>query len=271
MKDKITISISSDILKQVDWKIDKVNFKNRSHVIENMVREWLKLRKDIWAIILAHEIKWDDWNYPLSIPKILIEIDWKTLLEKHIECLRVAKIDSVVIAVGHQKQKVIDFVKKNIFWIDIQFVEFNENDLSLKVISKCKKYLDTNKILTILWDNYFYPLNLTDFIHYHNTNNSDLSIVITTIELSQWYWNIKLEWNNIISFIEKPKTKEDISFLINTWIYLMNNSSIPDVESNLKIERDYFPELVKKAKIKAYFHNWKYFHIQNNKTLNLFN
>jgi metal-responsive CopG/Arc/MetJ family transcriptional regulator len=46
-KEKITISISKDLLEQIDNKIDKVNFKNRSHVIDNFVREGLKLRNDI--------------------------------------------------------------------------------------------------------------------------------------------------------------------------------------------------------------------------------
>jgi metal-responsive CopG/Arc/MetJ family transcriptional regulator len=38
-KQKITITISADILKKVDQKIDKIHFKNRSHVIEGFVRE----------------------------------------------------------------------------------------------------------------------------------------------------------------------------------------------------------------------------------------
>ncbi len=271
IKDKITISISKDLLKQVNKKIDKINFKNRSHVIDSLIREWLKLRQDIWAIILAHEKKWNDWKYPLNIPKVLIEIDWKTILEKHLENLKDANIDKVIISIWHEKEKIKDFINSKWFWIEIEFLEVSEEDLSLKVISEAKKLLDSNKILTILWDNYFYPLNLTDFIYYHNTNNSDLSIIITTIDISNWYWNIKLEWNNIIKFIEKPKVKEDISYLINAWVYLIDSSKIPEVTKNLKIEKDFFPDFVKKAKVKAYFHNWKYFHMQDNKTLSLFN
>ncbi len=270
IKDKITISIDKDLLKQVDNKIDKINFRNRSHIIDNLIREWLKLKQDVWAVILAHEKKWNTWGYPINIPKVLIKVDWKTLIEKHLENLREAKVNKVIIAIWYKKEEIIKFIDSKIFWIEIEFLEVNENDLSLKVISKAKKLLETNKILTILGDNYFYPLNLTDFIHYHNINNSDLSIIITTIDISNWYWNIKLEWNNIVKFIEKPKIKEDISFLINAWIYLIDSSKIPNTIENLKIEKDFFPDFVKKAKVKAYFYNWKYFHLQNNKTLELF-
>ncbi len=270
-KDKITISISKSLLTQIDNKIDKVNFKNRSHVIDSLVREWLKLRQDVWAVILAHEKKWNSWEYPLDIPKVLIKIDGKTLLEKHLENLKTANIDNVVIAVSYKKEMIIDFVNKKFFWLKVTFLDVNEDDLSLKIISEANKILDTNKILTILGDNYFYPLNLTDFIYYHNINNSDLTIIVSTIDLSNWYWNIKLEWNNIVKFVEKPKTKEDISYLINAWIYLMDSSKIPSSTENLKIEKALFPDFVKKAKVKAYFHNWKYFHIQDDKILKLFN
>jgi metal-responsive CopG/Arc/MetJ family transcriptional regulator len=39
MKNKITISVSNDILKQVDDKIDNKLLKNRSSVIEDLIRK----------------------------------------------------------------------------------------------------------------------------------------------------------------------------------------------------------------------------------------
>jgi metal-responsive CopG/Arc/MetJ family transcriptional regulator len=47
LKRKITISISPELLKHIDSKIDKINFKSRSHVIENFVRDGLSLKKDL--------------------------------------------------------------------------------------------------------------------------------------------------------------------------------------------------------------------------------
>ncbi|MDR2411317.1 MAG: ribbon-helix-helix domain-containing protein [Candidatus Peribacteria bacterium] len=38
-KEKITISLDNNLLLKIDEKIDKVNFKNRSSVIEKFVRE----------------------------------------------------------------------------------------------------------------------------------------------------------------------------------------------------------------------------------------
>ena len=84
-------------------------------------------------------------------------------------------------------------------------------------------------------------------------------------------WNIEIQWNNIINFIEKPKQNKNLSNLINTWVYLINSEIIPDNSKNKKIETDFFPNFVKNKKAKAYFHNWKWFHLQSDEVLNLFN
>jgi NDP-sugar pyrophosphorylase family protein len=97
-----------------------------------------------------------------------------------------------------------------------------------------------------------------------------LSIVVKSQELSKGYWNVKLEWNNVVKFIEKPKLKDDITYIINAWIYAMNTDIIPETWKNLKIETDFFPDYVASNKVKAYFHNGNWFHMQDNKTLGLF-
>jgi len=270
-KEKIAISISWELLEKIDSKVDKINFKNRSHVIESLVREWMKLRQDLASIIIANERNWNDWEYSLDIPKSLIKIDGKTLIEKQLEMLKKANIEKCVIAVWFMWSEVKSFLKKKNFWMDIEFVEFDEHDQSWRIINECSKNLKSNKVLVMLWDNYFHWLNLTDFIYYHNTNSQDLSIIVKTIEASDWYWNIKLEGNNIVRFVEKPLHKEDISFIINAWVYLISNENIPDINDNYKIESDFFPKFVRTNSVKAYFHNWKWFHMQDNKTLNLFN
>ena len=269
-KEKITISIRSELLQKVDEKVDRVNFKNRSHVIESLEWEWLKLRQDLWAIIVANEKKWNDGSYPLDIPKCLIKVDGKTLIEKHLQSLKQANIEKCIIAVWYEKEQIKDFLKNKSFWVDITFSDFDEQDESQKVISECSKTLRTNKCLVILWDNYFHNLNLTDFIYYHNTNSQYLSIIVKTIEASQGYGNIKLEGNNIVGFVEKPLHREDISFIINAGVYLMNIEILPDSIDNSKIEGSFFPNFVKTNKAKAYFHNGKWFHIQDDETLNLF-
>ncbi len=269
-KEKIAISIEKNLLEKIDEKVDKLNFKSRSNVIESFIREWLKLKEDIWALIIANDNNWNDWDYPLDIPKCLIKIDWITILEKNINILKNSNIKNIYIAVGHQKQKIVDFLKSRDLLKNITLIDFWSDDMSLKVLCESKLAKKYNKLIVFLWDNYHHDFNLLDFIYYHNTNNSHLSVVVKPIDASFGYWNIKLEWNNIVKFVEKPLTKEDISFIVNTWVYILDSHIIPKNIWNQKLETDFFPEYVESHKSKAYFHNWKWFHMQDNKTLNLF-
>ncbi|MDR0772303.1 MAG: ribbon-helix-helix domain-containing protein [Candidatus Peribacteria bacterium] len=59
-KEKITISLDSNLLAKIDERIDKLNFKSRSNVIENFVKEGLRLKNDIEALIIANDDNWND-------------------------------------------------------------------------------------------------------------------------------------------------------------------------------------------------------------------
>lgn len=268
-KEKIAISIDSNLLEKIDEKVDKINFKSRSNVIESLIREWLKLKDDIWALIIANDNNWNSWDYPLDIPKILIEIDGKTLLEKHLEALKSANIKNIVLALWDKKQQVIDFLTRKKLLNDLVILNFKSNESNSFILEKSIEKLNVNKIIIMLWDNYHHNFNMLDFIHYHNSFNTDFSIVVKTIDVSEWYWNIKLEWNNVVKFVEKPKTKEDISFIVNTWIYLLDLTILDKNNLNWKLEVDFFPDYVENNIVKAYFHNWKWFHMQDQKTLDL--
>lgn len=270
-KEKITISINSELLEKIDEKIDKTNFKSRSSVIEWFIREWLKIKDDLWVIIIANENNWNDNKYPFDYPKSLIKVDWKTILEKQIDMITNAKLNNIILATWKMWDQIKDFVNKKYKNRKIKIEKFTKKDWTWKIIETISNKYHFNKYLVILWDNYHHNFNLIDFIHYHNSSDSDLSIVVKVLDSSSWYWNIKLEWNNIVKFVEKPKSKEDITFIINAWIYLIWENILKENIKIKKIEKDLFPFYVKKNKAKAYFHNWKWFHMQDNKTLNLFN
>lgn len=269
-KEKVTISINSDLLKQIDNKIDKKNFKNRSHVIESLVLEWLKLKQDYGAVLLAHENNWNRSEYPLNYPKVLIQVEWKTLLEKHVEGLIKANVKDIVVTVSDETREVKNFLEKKWYDLNIHYLECFSWDESQKAIIEASKLLDVNKLLVILWDNYFYDLNLLDFMHYHNVNDNAVSIIVKMMDCSAEYGNIKLEWNNIVKFVERPESKEDISFIVNAWIYIIQRSSLWENYKNVKIEKDLFPRLVGNKNMKAYFHNGQWFHIQSDEVLKLF-
>jgi choline kinase len=57
------------------------------------------------------------------IPKCLIRIDDKTLLEKHLEIISLLGIKDVVLVVGHFKEKIKEVVEKNNNGFNIKYIE----------------------------------------------------------------------------------------------------------------------------------------------------
>jgi NDP-sugar pyrophosphorylase family protein len=146
-------------------------------------------------------------------------------------------------------------------------LDVDTDDKTQKVLEIAKKFTSQNKLIVLLWDNYHNNFNLLDFIYYHNIFGTPLSMVVKSQEISQGYGNIKLAWNDIVKFIEKPVVKEDITYIVNAWIYIMDINIIPETWKNLKLETDFFPDFVASNKVKAYFHNGNWFHMQSDEVL----
>jgi dTDP-glucose pyrophosphorylase len=78
-------------------------------------------------------------------------------------------------------------LKKKNFSLNIRILDINKDDKTQKVIEIAKKFVFQDKLLVILGDNYHNNFNLVDFIYYHNTSNSGLSIVVKSKEIPETY------------------------------------------------------------------------------------
>lgn len=264
-KEKIAITIDKQILAQIDNKVDKINFKNRSHVIENFLREWLRLKADIGVIILAHDSNWDDALYPFEYHKSLIQVDGKTLIEKHIENIISIGIKTITLSVSSPDIEI--FLKNKYEGIKIDFYYTTHSIGNHSVIDSIQKKMKASKLLILLADNYFHDLQMLDFLHYHNMWGQEVSLVIKIQEKTKWYGNIKMQWNSIIKFVEKPEKKDDISFIVNAWVYIINTNILPEMTSDDKIEKWFFSDYAPSGKMSWYFHNGAWFHVQSDKVL----
>jgi NDP-sugar pyrophosphorylase family protein len=47
-----------------------------------------------------------------------------------------------------------------------------------------------------------------------------------------------------VKFVEKPKNRDDISFIVNTGIYLLPRALLPTGGKNVKIEDSFFADFI---------------------------
>src|SRR3989338_618463 len=126
MKERVTLTLDKNVLKEVDAKVDGFNIKNRSHAVELMILKALRANVPKRAVILAGGIGTRLRPITYEIPKALIPIHGKTLTEHLFDLFKKYDIKDIVLAVGHMKDKIKEYYGNGTkFGISISYVEEN--------------------------------------------------------------------------------------------------------------------------------------------------
>ena len=184
------------------------------------------------AIILA---AWE-WTRlrPLTntIPKPLIKIAWKPIIEHNLEHIH-KYVSEIIIIVKYKKEQIKDYFwntykntkityreqwNKKWTWWAIKWIKFNED------------------VLIINWDSIFEKNDLEKIIQSDN-----FWVLVKKVENPKKYWIFEInEKNNIKKIIEKPK--EYVWNLASLWVYKFN-SNIFDYIDQIKISERWEYEL----------------------------
>jgi len=122
-RNRITITLKKKILKHVDEYIDGERIRNRSHAIEYILNKFFAPRITR-AIILAggQGVKMRPLTY--EMPKGLIPIHERPVLEYIIDTLRYHNIRDIVISVGHHGDKIQKyFGNGSKFGVNISYIK----------------------------------------------------------------------------------------------------------------------------------------------------
>jgi NDP-sugar pyrophosphorylase family protein len=142
-----------------------------------------------------------------ELPKALVEVNGKTLLEIAIRNLIENDFRRIVINVHHFADKVKDFINKNTFAADI-FIS-DESDLLLDTgggIKHAQKFFDNSPILVHNVD-IISNLNLKEFYQYHLSDDAIASLVVSNRESNRY---LLFNEDNVLCGWEDTKNNEKI-------------------------------------------------------------
>lgn len=196
------------------------------------------------------------------LPKPMVPIMGKPLLELTIEKLKDQNVDEVVISTCYKSH-------------DIKKYFNNGKDLGIKVsyitedfplgtggaIKNAEKFFDDTFI--VLNSDIVNDVDYRKLIRYHKKMNSVATIAMTRVDNPSQYGVIEFnEKGYIEAFKEKPKEGETISNWINAGTYIFEPEVFNEIESNavVSVERETYPRLLQKGyKLAAYKYNgyWK--------------
>lgn len=251
-KTRLTITLEEELLRRVDAAIDGAKIRNRSHAIGFLLSTCL-VSKSTKVLILAggEGVKFRPLTYEL--PKSLIPIKGKPLLEHTLESLRNQGLSEIYISIGYLGEKIRKYFGDGSKWgLAIRYIEQAQKKKgTAQPLLEAKGYFADEPFLVIYGD-VLTDLNFVDLVDFHRSQRCVATMALASVEKTSVWGVATLQGNRIVDFVEKPKIQTK-SHLINAGIYVLN----PDVfkyisPDSLRLEKDLFPRLAKEAKLCAY-------------------
>jgi NDP-sugar pyrophosphorylase family protein len=257
-----TITMRKDLIKKVDSLVDGTKIRNRSHALEYVASSFFspKISK---ALILAggKGVKMRPLTYEL--PKAMLPVKGKPILEYTIEQLKKNNIREIVIACGSLSEKIKDyFGDGSRFSVKITYIE-EKKDLGTGGALKSALPILGSEPFIMIWGDVLADIDLADMIDFHMDDNPIMTIALTPVADPREYGSAKLHRDLLVDFQEKPKKGTDASHLVSAGIHIVD-PKISKYLSNKKsfmIEQEILPALTKDRAIKGYIFDGKWFDV----------
>lgn len=250
---RLTITLKKDLLPLVDEVIDGVRIRNRSHAIEYLLRQSLSPQINK-AFILAAGRGIDLRPFTYEIPKTLIPVHGKPILEYTIELLRENGVRDIYIFIGHLGEKIVaHFGDGSRFGVKITYIKEKKERGTATPLRQVKKYFRNDPFIMIYGDTLI-NIKLKNLIEFHQSHDGLATVAVTSSAKPYDFGVIKLRGNKIVSFMEKPEKIRDISHFINAGLFIFNPAIFDLVPKtgNSMLEKDVLPQLAKENKLFGY-------------------
>ena len=253
MKERVTLTLNEDLIKQLDKRIDGKEIKNRSQEVEKILEDALGISIPSKALILAGGKGTRLRPLTYKIPKGLIDIQGKTITEWLFDLLKNYGIRDVVLSVGYLADKMKDyFTDGSKFGVNIEYVEEKE-PLGTAGPLRLAKDMLTDSFIVSNGDE-LKCINIPRMYRLHKRKNALVTIALTSVDDPSQYGVARLDGSRILEFVEKPKKSEAPSNLINSGFYIIEPEVIEMIPKGkfCMLEKEIFPKLAKEGRLRGF-------------------
>lgn len=254
-RERITVTIRQDLLRGLDRMIDSQRIRNRSHALEVVLSRSLTASTSQAVILASGEgVKMRPFTY--EIPKPLIPVNGRPLLEHSISALRNYGIKKIIITVSHLAEKIVDhFGDGSRFGVRITYVREKKPSGTGGALRGAQSYLDQTPFL-VLYGDVLLDMDFSEFMLTHSeTKTASGTLALTSVADPSSFGAVRLRGNKIVSFSEKPAARYDVSRLVFAGCAAFNHDVfdyLPKKKTPLRLEQDVFPHLIKEEKLYGY-------------------
>lgn len=252
-REKLTVTVKKDLIKKIDSIIDGVKIRNRSHATEFLIEQGLGINKIRKAVILAGGKGTRLRPFTYEMPKPLIPLKGKPLLQHNLDLLKSHGITEFYISIGYKGKQIKDyFGNGEKFGINIKYIEEKEPLGTAGPLKLAEKYLDDTFIL--IWCDILADIDLEDFIAFHKNSGGLATMALASVEDVTAFGVASLKGSKIIGFVEKPTKEEAPSNLINAGMIILEPKVFKYFPNKkvISIEKEIYPKLVEAGKMYGY-------------------
>jgi len=267
-RQRITITIREDLLHALDSTIDFERIRNRSHALESILTKNFSSHTK-QAVILAsgQGVKMRPFTYEL--PKPLIPVNNKPLIEHELSLLNKNGFKKVIITVSHLADKIKKALKDGShLGLDITYVQEKKPTGTGGALRAARQLLD-NSPFVVMYGDVLLDLDINEFCQAHSQNKSAVgTLALTSVADPSTYGAVKLRGSRIMEFSEKPTISNDVSRLVFAGCAVFNRSIfnyLPQTRQPLSLEQDIFPKLVKQGRLFAFPFEGQWFDVSTPK------
>ncbi|PIZ63945.1 nucleoside-diphosphate-sugar pyrophosphorylase [Candidatus Roizmanbacteria bacterium CG_4_9_14_0_2_um_filter_39_13] len=217
-RSRITITLETNLLKQVDQIIDKKRIRNRSHAIEYILSQHTQSKVHT-AVILAGGRGTNLRPYTYEIPKPMLPVKGTPILEHLIYELKKNDVTDIIIAISYLGHKIKEyFGNGEKFGVNIQYSEEQENLLTGGALLKIKSKLQNDTFFVIHGD-ILTNMSFREFVQFHKNQGSVATVALATSDKPTEFGQIILQGTRLKKFYPNTEKSGMKSLLVHSGIY----------------------------------------------------
>jgi NDP-sugar pyrophosphorylase family protein len=177
-----------------------------------------------------------------TVPKVLLEIAGKTVLEWQIQLLKDAGVTEAVLASGHLHDVLYERVGDNYAGIRIRYAKEEKRLGTGGAIQNAMKQIDTSPFFVLNGDILFAGFSLRDMLNRFHQGMAGVLLSVHVLDIRPYGEIVSDGDGKIQAFREKQSTYR--AGYINGGVYLFNETiadAFPKGQENFSMERDVFP------------------------------
>jgi len=252
MKDRISLTLDSKIVKEIDSMVDGIIIRSRSNAIEKVLKDHLVERKTV--VILAGGNPDKIFVKELDCYRPLAKIGKVRLIEDIISKCRSAGFNNILIigfpiVISRLYETLGNGEKYN---VTILYIEENKELGTAKTLEHAKKYLKTD-FLFLPCDHWF-DFDLKSLYDFHLSNSGTATLAVHTRTSFDWKTSIvEMNGYRIIDYEEFPKKpKTHLVSILTGFMKPEIFDFIPPGDVYWSLQEHIFPKLAGAGKLIGY-------------------